>query len=576
MLKILWGLVCGSSLKKGGESLKIVLKKLGHFWLDSGLVGFIKTVEEIKDNYNVKTKLLDNSFEMEGKEEELQSFLEKNYEILVDNFYNISTQKQKENKANYNFYYDTIRGEFIPVPKTKSRGIAEVIYDTAPRPSEEAYKWKDKYKIDVEINGKKKKLERGILPNRFSHLQEKLDNYLNENNLSITSKFLVNGSFRVSPKLKIKIKGRRKKGSCFICGEASYSFQNINQTVYPLITGTSGVLSFYSNANKPDKVCWKCAMLGKYVPKNGFYISQNNNKFIFLPYSESLKKMIDVYSPLHDAEYIDPNYYRNFELEISYISHIFEASFSFLYTLYKKVLVTSQSNEELVFMEKLFDIFIDKTPVEFYILHATKEGKSYQFKLVWPFKETSYFFRLLNKLENDGIIITEVMRLLINNKEKKAENKTLIRNKICERILKKQSVLDLVEKYVYKTQQRYIKPLLDFLMVYEVIIKKEDKMTKEEREVAVRLGKQIGMFVSKNDEGKKGDLFALRKARRKVDFLEQLNRLQFKYGNGFIIPSDVYNGKLTDDNFNEFKQFCMVAALNSFNAAQSNNEEVEK
>lgn len=92
---------------------------------------------------------------------------------------------------------------------------------------------------------------------------------------------------------------------------------------------------------------------------------------------------------------------------------------------------------------------------------------------------------------------------------------------------------------------------------------------KEEQEAAVSLGKCIGRAVGNSDRGKKGDLFALRKCRRKVDFLEQLNRLQFRLGSDFLIPKEVYEGKLTDDNFQEFKQFCMVAALNTYNAVVS-------
>jgi len=62
------------------------------------------------------------------------------------------------------------------------------------------------------------------------------------------------------------------------------------------------------------------------------------------------------------------------------------------------------------------------------------------------------------------------MRILIDSDEKKSENKTIIRNKICERILKKESLLELVEQYVFRanqSKQRYIKPLADFVFVYE-------------------------------------------------------------------------------------------------------------
>ncbi len=92
-------------------------------------------------------------------------------------------------------------------------------------------------------------------------------------------------------------------------------------------------------------------------------------------------------------------------------------------------------------------------------------------------------------------------------------------------------------------------------------------MTKQEQETAVRLGKRLGTAVGK--EGKKGDLFALRKPRTKPDFLEQLNRIQFKLGKSFTVPPGVYEGDLKDDNFMEFKQFSMIAAVNSFNAVTS-------
>ncbi|MFQ5561399.1 MAG: hypothetical protein ACE5FU_12570 [Nitrospinota bacterium] len=93
-------------------------------------------------------------------------------------------------------------------------------------------------------------------------------------------------------------------------------------------------------------------------------------------------------------------------------------------------------------------------------------------------------------------------------------------------------------------------------------------MNIEEQEAAVTLGKRIGFVIGK--DGKKEDLFALRKGRKKTDFLNELNRLQFKCS--LTVPPDVYEGKLTDSNFIEFKQFCMIAALNSFHAATKTKE----
>jgi hypothetical protein len=169
------------------------------------------------------------------------------------------------------------------------------------------------------------------------------------------------------------------------------------------------------------------------------------------------------------------------------------------------------------------------------------------------------------------------MRLLIDFSTTKYEYLTLLRNRVCERVLKQKSVVSLVESHSFHTDPQYMKPLVDFVVHYEDIIRKEGGMTPEEQEAAVKLGKRIGAIVGqaakdrKGSRGNKGDLFALRKVRKKVDFLNQLNRLQFKYD--LSVPPDVYDGKLTDKNYAEFKSFCMIAALNSFNAAARSGKE---
>lgn len=89
-------------------------------------------------------------------------------------------------------------------------------------------------------------------------------------------------------------------------------------------------------------------------------------------------------------------------------------------------------------------------------------------------------------------------------------------------------------------------------------------MTDSERQAAVSLGKRIGSLVAAEKDGRKGDLFSLRKARTVADFLAELNRLQFRYP--LAVPPETYDGALRQDTFEEFRGFCMVAALNAFNA----------
>lgn len=562
-------------MNQTGDFVEIIFPKLGHFWLDSGLVGLIQLLKEVDNNGVIVTT--EEGLKLRGSEEAIQSALEAAYDLLVKRYYDLSTKKQRDNTSSYNLYYDSEEDKFVAFPKRKSVGIAELIFNKAPRPTGASIKWERKEKREIEIDGKRVKKTRGILPTQYSQLQERLDSFLDKNGLDVTTAgLLMDGPNAVRPQVKIQVKSGKLKGNCYLCGGESSYLEDAGQTIFPLITGTSGVLSFNPQGGSPEKVCWKCSLLGKFAPVNGFYLKQGDHLFGFFPYSLSLEKMIDVFAPLHEAEQLDPNLFRNFEHPLGgYFQRPFEVTLAFLFTLYKKVLLQQKGEEDtgaVLDWEKMLDLTINKSPLEFMIMYAESKGQTSMVKTVWPFRDTVYFFRLMNELEQTKINIREVMRLLIDFTQKKNENKTLLRNRICERILKKQTILDLVETHVFRADLDWFVPLVDFLVLYEGIVKKEGAMTKEEQEAAVTLGKCVGMAVGKKDEhgrtkGKRGDLFALRKVRKKTDFLEQLNRLQFKLGSDFTVPANLYEGALTDSNFVEFKQFCMIAALNSFNAA---------
>jgi hypothetical protein len=555
----------------------MALTRTGHFWFDSGLVGLIKILERVNI---VRVNIEGNSVVLEGSKENIQSALEEAYKLLIKECYNLSTEKQRIDKENYNFYYDSKEGCFKAFPKRKSVGIAELIFNKAPRPVGSSIGWVEKKKREIKFNDRVVKRTRGILPPSHAHLQEQMDKFLDENGLDVTtSGLLVDGPNAVRPNVEIRVGGGKPKGICYLCGKPGDYLDEAKETVFPLITGSSGVLSFNSQAGSPEKVCWKCALLGKFVPVNGFYFYQGDHLFIFLPYSVSLEKMAGAYDLLRDMEYKHPNLYYNFEHSLGgYFQRPFEVAFTFLYTLYEKVLLQRKGEEDKPFedlsWEKLYDLPLIRDQVDFYVLHAKKEGNTFSCKMAWPFQDVSYFFRLMSKIEQAKVKVQEAMRLLVDYNQPQNENKTLMRNRICERVLKKQPILDLTEEHVYRADLGYFKPLMDFLYYYE-LERRGGTVTKEEQEAAVTLGRRVGTAVGKSESAQRGDLFPLRKARKKVDFLEQLNRLQFKLGRDFIIPAEVYEGKLRDENFLEFKQWCMIAALNSFNAATSKSS-VEK
>jgi hypothetical protein len=557
--------------KNNDASLEINFPKLSHFWMDSGLLGLYKIAEEENPSeMEVEMHLTDEGLTFKGSEDNLTALFNKAYESLLDQYYNKSTEKQKQ--KNEGFYYDSKEDKFIRFPKVKSMGIAGLIFNKAPRMTAKQVKYDA-----IEVTEAGKKIKKKVLPSEYSHLQDRLEDFLSETGLKISANnLLIDGPNAIQPQVEIKVKKGKEKGKCFICGAASHSLTEIGGTVYPMITGSSGVLSFNSNGGNPEKVCWKCGFLGKFVPVNGFYVYNNESYNIYFPYSSSLVKMSEVYNDFQAVKVDDPNLFKNFENQLGgFFQRQFEQLFTFLYSLYWMVLskkTTDEGNPELDF-EKLFDVVISKAPLEFYTINTTALGDTQMGKMIWPFNDSVYLFRLFDHIEKNQISMKEVMEGLIDYDQPKNENKTMMRNAVCERILKKSSIVELIEQHAFhinKSKKQYIKPIHDFVIEYEKILKEgNDKVDQAIIDTAVSLGKTIGFSVASAGRKGKGDLFRLRKTRKPEDFLNEINRIQIKYG--ALVTADLYGkGQEFENNFLEFKQFCMIAALNTFNAKSQN------
>ena len=165
------------------------------------------------DTEKIKVEVGDNKLVIGGTPSDIQKAIEVAFELLVNKYYNLSTKKQIEERRSYNFYYDTKRDEFFSFPKKKSVGIAGIICDTAPRPTGGIIKWKK----STNVNGKEH-----ILPDEYQHLQGRMEKFISENGLKITTVgLLVDGPNAVQPKIKIALDEKKKN-------KLDYSQLNIN------------------------------------------------------------------------------------------------------------------------------------------------------------------------------------------------------------------------------------------------------------------------------------------------------------------------------------------------------------
>ena len=223
-----------------------------------------------------------------------------------------------------------------------------------------------------------------------------------------------------------------------------------------------------------------------------------------------------------------------------------------------------------------------KAPVYFSVVSARKKGNVWMARDFWTFRDVVYLARLFELLRQSNCPSRHLFRLLIDF-EAKDEARTLLRDRFAEAILGRKPVLALIEKHAFhinrhndSSKTTRIGPLVAFVKVYEVAMREETPMEegyKKMVETATRLGKRIGAAVAekvnlpkteKESEGQaRGALFQLRNSRTTTEFMNELARLQFRYE--ISVPAEVLDGETFNrDEFEEFRGFCVVAALNVF------------
>ena len=554
--------------------IEINFPKLNHFWMDAGLLGLYRIAHKEKEQFKesgVEIILNDSGVSFKGSEKNIQAVLQKTYDRLLKDYYNTSTQSQiDENKG---FYYDKEKKQFIRFPRVKPMGIAGLV-----KISGKSFKNQGIAKLEKKLDS-----QYPILEKKYSEIQDRFEKFLADSKLKPEKSILLNGRNIVSPSINIdKISGHAQ-GCCFLCGKESSSFSDITGTVFPFITGPSGVLTFKNLGGHVEKVCWKCDFISKFVPVTGFYSMYYDSKkdprtHIYFPYSTSLEKMNAVFSSLDAAKKEDPHLMRNFDNWLGgYFQKPYEQFFTFLYSLYRIVMTKRTSTAaddddyELDY-EALCDVNLNNSPLDFFVMYTESLGDAQMGKMIWPFHESVYLFRLFDHLERNKINIPVVMHQLVDFdkvKQKQPENASIIRNRVCENILNKQSIVAYIEQHAFrinKSESKDIGPLNDFVILYEKTIREGDTgMEQKIIDIAVNVGKTIGTSIAPSGKKGKGDLFRLRKTRKPEDFLNEINRIQMKYGTE-LTEGLLNQGQKMEENFTEFKQFCMIAALNTYNA----------
>ena len=619
--------------RAASKDIELTFRRTGIPWIDAGTAGLFRVLTG-KTSYLVdsltKEKLQaasadvlvqfsdEGDLRLVGSKDQLQQLLELAYEDLTDCYFNVSSDKQRADRKAYNFYFVTDEERFQVFPKSRAAGPALLLFDKASRPTGTQKKWG----TDPE-SGKEKP---GILPEGMEGHQGTLALLIEEYGLKPgpPAGLLIDGPNKVQPKIKIRV-GVKEQPCDFLTGYDAGGLDVGKATAFPLFGGSR---SFASNTVDEPRIGWQLDYVGKFTPAVTFFYMQNDDMYLFFPQSSALSRIADVSEELVGMRQVQANFFKNFELQLGgYFSERSEILFAFLHAVFRhfsgyrptEPVASSEENtdDELVSLgpvddaevneiehiscEQVFDKLCRGAPVNFAVVAARKMGNLWMGRDFQTFTDVLYIARLLelmtsvlpseNGPQRQRCSPKRLMSTLIDFSSKK--NKTLLRNKVCERILTKQSVLSLLERHAYHKFSQWkpgeplmISVLRDFALLYEPEICEVHGMTKTEFEQMAQSAKWLGEKIAdavagftdgeSNERGEsvgrsKGVFFRLRRARTLQDFQEEIIRIQMRYkldSPAHALDADRFN----PETFAQFKGFCVIASLSRFEYRQKSKK----
>lgn len=549
-----------------------------HWWFDAGIAGlyFIANRTKQAQNYNnIRINFDSDSLIFQGdSEDDIRAFLQDCYKELASCYWNVSTKSQKERLELVMYNPET--EEFSLAPKRQATPVVSLFVKQFDADGIE-YKDMDdilKTRVDDYLKNTKRKL-------------------FGKQNKLVYSLTTSHQKLKILPKENIK-----RQCACSICGRLTSNLNDISQPSFLLFASTNATTSFHTQGKKPAKICWECELVSKFTMETVNYkqINYKDNKnrtslsmLILnspdLAHSINNQRKIGCSSVLRS---IDEDYfYSNIGFDSDGLIDKSKMSYELLwayfvdtYRILKSYTLNNDADEQDIFTEFLGDVI--SSPIEIIIISVDKINKTFTTKELIFYNDVSYAYRLIHQFMDKGVNIKDIFYALY---ETDSKGKLLpSRNNIFRKILGKHCILTDIEsitfrKVIKEKESKYINVsnMLNFLLEYYLIIK-EDIMNKEQIDVAVKLGKQIVNQAYKDSgENKeilkriKGDLFTLRKTRTVTDFITELNTLQFRYG--ISVSNSILEGVLNEVPFEDFKGYCIMGALNSYNFYNSSLKE---
>jgi hypothetical protein len=287
--------------------------------------------------------------------------------------------------------------------------------------------------------------------------------------------------------------------------------QEAKGTAFPLFGGSR---SFMSNTKENIRIGWQIDFVGKFVPVLAFFYRHGDDLHLFFPQSHDLRRVNQMATILQHMVALEPNLFRNFDLHLGgYFERRSEVTVAFLHRVFERlseqakseVATAAPSNAEgeaealyddseaaddaseptpigeaEISSEAVYDATLRGGAVAFTVVSAIKKGNVWMARDFWTFQDVIYLSRLFERMLarkqlRNGKVRTECSPRAFMNTFDAKQDKTLLRDRVCEAILRKQGVLPLLERHAYDiftksepNKPRRVWPLLDFAVLYEI------------------------------------------------------------------------------------------------------------
>jgi len=583
-------------------------------WVDAGLIGFARFVE-LHTPSEVGVRVLPDRLELEGEEEALQSFLETQFQRLVEAWYNASSAKQKEELAGY--FFDPEKKIFQRFPKSMPKGLAALLFDKSAR-QREGPAWDSNEDGEGKTGQNVSRLDPAEAHEWANQagikedLQELLDRFLIESGLWQKDKPRPKSGTKVMlwgrrnlrvPEIVCWANDSKMKGICSISGEALSKLFDIDGKTFPFAVGSDGHVNFTPSWSGKEKVGWKSVYVALFAPVIGFWQGDIKHLIGAIPVASdlvTLQKNARYLERMYDD---DQSLRSNFEIKLKALRYSQEPEERFIAFFERLFHLTLQArdNEPLDDFSnyETFDLPMEinnGAPTAFLLIEAQKASK-WDIKHAEVYQDPIYLLRLFSRMyvrdpeakpfienaNSDEADDQHWQRVQLNfsrflqqlwdstrHTKRGGQDGTLTRGLVLRNLLGKKRVLPILVSHAFSINRESgksvaISELLKFAEIYEPLFWSKDMIENRDQflQAAKDLGRHIAIVVHEHDNGRKNRLYKLRRVLTLPDFLREINTLQERFG--LTVPEALSDGLVEPKNFQEFRGFCLLSTLNQFN-----------